>query len=430
MKRKIVYAVLLSLMMTVLVGCKGCKGGETVSDNDISGNDAVEETVKASYDIPTAWNGKTLEEFVDYLSSESVYEGKAVANPYVSGYAGNQVVPKSETITVGEDGDETTELKVDYVYDVRALDNYSEYSEVAGGNLEEVFAARKAKGDSELEDFLFQFAVEMNDFYPDLDMGRYLYNLSQIKINRDDEALPEGENVYYDYKDNVIYIASTVRPKENTLDIASLRHELGHAMVKLSINNDNSRVDFSFADENGYGAASEEILTTILVSEPFIDRYDGEIAMNLGNPGLMDFYKALLKIVPEIRCEDIIVNRVDYFESRLDELITGTAYKAGDFLRAIDTYNSCLNGAEEDAANATEIIITYLAEAYSVRAINKQMPQEEIDLIKEAFKSELTYVGDPESQWGKMYQKACEVIDGYFISEVKDVSAGDVSESD
>lgn len=367
------------------------------------------ETSNDNRQLPECFKGMNFEEFIEYMDSDGITREAHKKTDYVSKYDG----PFEEIHYSENRGEDCI-----YIYDNRGLVKYYGYETASIEDIKNNLNNNSYLNDS-LKEFILDYVEEMLAYYPDLDVRNFCESLKLLEVEYVDDNYFAGRVLAnYSFRDNVIHLLKGTTFTEGTPDIINMRHELGHmfSMREFSVFNDQLKMNTIFASFEGvdrYGETESEVLNTFLTTEPFLDRYDNETRGESGYIGSANVFRALLKLIPEdVYVENILKNNVYYFESYLDDYLSGSM-TAGELFELYEEYYDDVDAGRDSAALLKmRKIMHFVAENYAEKAINDSMTDDEVDAIRQALKDRLLKY--TEDSMAGFYNDAVSEVDKVF----------------
>lgn len=416
MKNKTIYAF-LAITTIAFAGCgkkQEANDTSTTKSRDTANASSISEESEFDVDIevepqrnmPECFHGKSVDEFIEYLNYDGVSEGPHKKTNYVSEYDG----PYEKVL-----GDDER-----YIFDNRELPKYCKCESVDINDVKNTLDNNKYLDDN-LKDFIYDYVIDMTNYYPDLDLQILNYVLKSLEVECvDSDYFSSNVLANYSSDKRIIRLVKGIDLSENTSGIISLRHELGHALTMTAFNHENELMEIEtiyakFEGENRYGKTVNEVLNTLFTTEPFLDRYDEETSEFIGYIVSANTFRALFKLLPEdIYIENVFKNNVYYFETYFDSYYSGSLTAAEFFKLYDDYYKDFEAGRYEDALEKMRRIFHFVAENYVRVLEDSDFTADEIDKIREALKNRLSkYAPDYSAEF---YLDALDEVDIVFDS--------------
>ena len=407
MKRRGIGILIAGIVMSMLVGCGNSDtsstpkaeaseteqetpdsataeaddtSAETEEDAETSEESETEQE-EENADASGPWGARSFEEFVEYVRSDAVSEQGHEYEEYVSGYSGDYETEK-------ENDSGTIIIK-----DSRARDNYYDSDSGSYQELAELIDDNAFLDDQQKE-FFKDYVKTMIDFYPNMDTRLLYYNLDNIEVEIAESGVLD-ENTYGRFlsRTHEILIRDNTELTDDSEAAVVMRHELGHAATicyGFKRTGEMNFVDFQDRLAYDYGHITEESLDTIFTLDPFLNRYSEETrSMGMGYIITSNLYRALFKLVPDVRIENIFKNDIYYFEEYLDEHFDGDI-TSSEWIDLIDKVSETANAEEYEAeAEHYKTLVKYVADNYIALALTDELSEDEVLAIRDALKFRL-----------------------------------------
>lgn len=249
--------------------------------------------------------------------------------------------------------------------------------------------------------FLITTCTDFNNFYDDLDLRVFNYNVIDLKFEfRPADAIKMTTNsvAYYDKETNTIVLSEDI-DFNNIRDVITLRHEIGHIFNVLNTTKKEWTIKYNFNDA-GYGRYSMESMNVIFTTLPYMDEYEGED--NLGYPITANEISIIINSLPDYNVIDSINNNVYHFEESLNEYMP--EYDAERIISLMDLQwkDYCsdeLEVSEEDY----QYLFSFIAKIYMKSNLNSEMTYTEIMEQQDSLKEQLLK-GIPEERQRYIYE--------------------------
>lgn len=239
-----------------------------------------------------------------------------------------------------------------------------------------------------IKEIIKDFAKTMSEYYPNLDLRVFNENMKTLKIKEVSQDELGESSAFYRSNANTIFINKNAIFKEDTLDIVTLRHELGHTMNMIEVKINDKTFVYQFQYYNNY-EFTNEALTVIMTSDPFMERYNDELKSNVGYPQGANTLRVILNACPNLNMQDLFMNNFQYFTRKIDETSSSeiTAKRAFDIFEVLMTehYNPQIKGDRQKYYE----FYRYIGQLYLDNVINESMDEEDINYICDWIKARL-----------------------------------------
>ncbi len=277
------------------------------------------------------------------------------------------------------------------IKDTTALNKYLGYKDVSYDKIEQAINENYSIP-AEYKPIIKDFAKEMMDYYPGIEMRIFYENIKKMEIkyvedSQDQaEAQIEGVEAWYNYCQNNLYVSKKLNLVEGSHDMIVFRHELGHALNTARIFSKDQILMCSLETLN-YGHYIQEGANVMVTAYPFESRYGNQ---NLGLPLVSNELRVILEATPGFDPRQLVSQNIEYLEDFLDEnnQCEISAQQLFDLMEIQSTeyYDGRFKGNKEDYAK----IYKYIADVYIANVFNDSMSEDEINAYRNYLATMLT----------------------------------------
>ena len=313
----------------------------------------------------------------------------------------SEIVDLSETNVVNDETYNSKEnasrsYDIDYVGDTYINVNNSELfdkvfdKEVTLGDINSIVDNNK-NINNEYKEFIKNYMKELVDYYPDLELRVFAYNLENLKFNfLNDTQIHANVNdtcsAYWDYENDIINVSENL-DLSNTWNLVVLRHELGHLGNYFVIQKGEYTYKYTF--QSAYGGYNVmEGMNVIFTTMPYMDYYESVNQDNLGYPLISNELRIILECI-DYKPEMAISNNIYLLEDRMndvmgDEVDSHVIMSLID-LQQVENENQVITTDRKDYAD----LYSYITKMYIKTHLSNDMSYDEINEAKETLKASL-----------------------------------------
>ncbi len=273
----------------------------------------------------------------------------------------------------------------------------------------------------EYKDFFKKYFKELTDYYPDLELRVFAYNLKDVEmqfISEYDIHQNGGENVYamYDYENNVIMLRDTLDYQNEYWDLISLRHEIAHMRNYFQIEKGEYKYTYRFyvfcGEEGSVGATVDEVLTVMFSTDPYYEEYINAGIENMGYPLATNELRVIVDAI-DYSPADSVSHNMYLLEDRMNDVM-GDKLDSHIIMKTFDRQQrENINQEIQQNDPEYEALFDYIACIYMTKYVNESMSYAEIMDRCEVLKDKLlTGVHNPEYVYTDVvdsaFSKYCE----------------------
>ncbi len=218
------------------------------------------------------------------------------------------------------------------IYNNIALDKYFGYKDVS---LEQIIAAinNNDKIDDKYKPSIIDFVYTMDDYYTNIDWRVFYENIKDMQIKVSTHGTLDDETLaVYSAEYNTMLVKDNLDLSEGTLDSLIFRHELGHGCTEGKFQKSGNTIVCQFAN-NVFGKYTEEAMTVVFTTRPFLDRYSDELKENMGYPRTANIYTAITSCLDNYEPSEMTCANIDFF---IDAIDAKTSYDAVEMVTLIE----------------------------------------------------------------------------------------------
>ncbi len=279
--------------------------------------------------------------------------------------------------------------KVITVTNTAALDELLGYQNVTVDQITERINEKQYT--DEYKNSLIDFVKTMDTHYNhEVDFRIFFENLKTLIFRPFPKSEQTENNIaYYDYINNVIYISPDL-DFNNEYDMVIFRHELGHVITSGYFYLDNGyRIKKTFFGKHQDGMYTNEALTVLFTTNPFLDRYSDETKENMGYPLATNIYRPVIQFMDNYSLAEMSKTDIYYFTQKMNKQY-GSFLSATSFVDKVEFqinqfYNNDFIVLEQDSHYIYEAI----ADIYLSFGITSDMSVDDLNDLREQIKSEL-----------------------------------------
>ncbi len=306
------------------------------------------------------------------------------------------------------------------------LNNNELFDEIFGkGNpsLEELYSAIDGNLSlpKEYKVFLKNYFKELTDYYPDLELRVFEYNLKNLKV----ELLTEYEihdkmggatSASYDYENNIIILKDNIDYENDIWDLICLRHEVAHMRNHFRIEKGDYTYVYRFwifhGTEGSVGSVADEAMTVLFSTEPYYDDYIKAGQNNMGYPLATNEMRVIMESI-DYSPADSVSHNIYFLEDRMNDVM-GEITDSHIIIKTIDRQQTenVKQVIQPDDPEYTQLF-EYIANIYIKKNIEPGMSYDEIQDQRDVLKNKLLDgVHNPEYVYtdviDSVFDKYCE----------------------
>lgn len=329
-------------------------------------------------------------------------ENQAVYSTPVSSHTSTiSVASNSTRYDASEDYDSATLASIPY--DVRSdglkvwCYNSEKFDDIFGckeNTLEDLYSAVDSNSaiSDEYKEFIKNYFKELKDYYPDLDLRVFVYNLKTLNFQflspSEIDLKQSGGFAYWDSSKNTIVLPDNLDYKNDMLSLIALRHELGHLGNTFKIEVDGVTYTFSFESKYN-GGNVKEALNTILTTNPYMDYYESNGVTNLGYPLITNELRVILDCI-DYDIQDSLTSNVYTLENQMNLAMTDEDMDSHVALGIIDMQQQEVhNESIEVDENQYVDLYTYIAKLYINKYVTDEMSYDDVKAINDELNNRL-----------------------------------------
>lgn len=263
--------------------------------------------------------------------------------------------------------------------------------------------------------FFKQYFKELTEYYPGLELRVFAYNLKDVKMEFMDEydihdKIGPSGSAMYDYDNNIIILQKDLDYQNNMWDLICLRHEIAHMRNHFKLEKGDYTYSYRFwifwGAEGSVGAMTDEALTVLFSTEPYLSDYKEAGQLNMGYPLLSNELRVILDAI-DYSPMDSVSHNLYYLEDRMNDVMGDD--EAHDIIKIIDRQQS-ENVDQKILQDDPEYnqLYTYITKLYLKKYVKEGMDYNGIMDLEEALKRELLIaVHNPEYVYTSVIDDVC-----------------------
>lgn len=243
------------------------------------------------------------------------------------------------------------------IYNNIALDKFFGYKEIA---IDTIISAinNNDKIDDIYKPTIIDFVKTLDDYYVNIDWRVFYENIKNLQVKVSTHGTLDDDTLaMYSAEYNTILVKDNLNLSEGTLDSLIFRHELGHVCTEGKFNKGGNTIVCQFAN-NIFGKYTEEAMTVVFTTHPFLDRYSDELKENMGYPRTANIYSAITTCLDNYEPSEMTCANIDFFIDAIDEKTNYDAVQMVTLIELCSTefYTGQISVAQDDKNLLSEFV--------------------------------------------------------------------------